>query len=237
MNNIRNVFSLLLNRILNKSNLNKFLIIFMVGFVSRVLVGYFYNVNIYLYFLSSVSIMYYVCMSTFIVLVYEFINSFDFNIIASFRFLIIKEGLKVFYYNGLNNKMFMNSNVNEIKPYGKTGVGYKGSFSHPPVKSSPLSNSPITPTNINEMKPTREIKFREKASSSLRPINFNRPATSQKPSAKDLAFQERNKNIIKYKDEFKEFYTTYRESIKLSDSELESLSIRMAIEEEKGRDN
>jgi len=223
-----------LSRIFNKSNFKKILILFIVGFVSRVLVGYLYNINVYLYFLCPISNMYYIYMSTFMVLAYEFVNTFYFNIIPSFRFLIIKESIKVFYSNGLNNKLFMDSNANEIKPYGKTGLGDKSSSSHRPMKSSPLSNTPITPTNINEMKPTREIRYSGKTNSSLRPVNFNHLATSQEASAQDLAFQERNKKILRYKDEFKEFYTTYRESIKLSDYELESLSIKMAIENEKG---
>lgn len=65
-------------------------------------------------------------------------------------------------------------------------------------------------------------------------MNFNDSVTSKKASAKDLAFQERNNNIIRYKDEFKVFYTAYRESIKLSDYQLENLSIQVAIENEKG---
>ncbi len=36
-NNIRNILSVLLNRVFNKFNFNKFIVIFVVGFVSRVL--------------------------------------------------------------------------------------------------------------------------------------------------------------------------------------------------------
>lgn len=46
-NNIKNVFNVLLSRTFNKSNFNKFLIIFIVGFISRGLVGYFYSINVY----------------------------------------------------------------------------------------------------------------------------------------------------------------------------------------------
>ncbi len=230
-NNKRNVFSALRRKSLNKANLNKILILFMVGFVSRVLVGYIYNANAYLGFLSYVPIIYYIFMFT-LVLAYEFVNCFDYNI--PYIFLRIKEAIKVLHYNSLNNKLFMNSKVNEIKPYGKTILGYKGNSSYRPVKSSPLSNTPITPANISEIKPTQEIKFSSKTNSSLRLVNFNDSVTSQKASAKDLAFQERDSNIIRYKNEFKEFYTAYRESIKLSDYQLESLSIQVAIENEKG---
>jgi hypothetical protein len=86
-NNKRNVFSVLLNRIINKSNFNKVLIIFSVGFVSRVLVGCFFNVNVFLDYLSYVSIFYYIFMSAFIVLVHEFEHYFNFNIVPLFSFV------------------------------------------------------------------------------------------------------------------------------------------------------
>ena len=69
----------LLSRICNKSNLSKFLIIFIVGFVSRFLVNYFYCVNVCLDFLTTVSILYYICMSAFVILIHEFVNYFNFN--------------------------------------------------------------------------------------------------------------------------------------------------------------
>src|SRR5271168_5124316 len=78
-NNVINVFNVLLSRIFNKSNFNKFLIIFIVGFVFRVLVGYLNNINVYLDYLSFVSILYYIFMYTFIVLVYEFVDYFSFS--------------------------------------------------------------------------------------------------------------------------------------------------------------
>jgi hypothetical protein len=85
-NNKRNMFSVL-NRIFNKSNFNKILIIFIVGFVSRIFVGYLYNINVYLDYLCLVSILYYICMSAFIVLVHEFVDYFHFNIVPSFSFI------------------------------------------------------------------------------------------------------------------------------------------------------
>ena len=71
MKNIRNMFNGL-----NKFNLNKFLIIFMVGFVSRILVGYFYN-NVYLDFFNTVSLLNSTCMSAFIVLIQGFVHYFN----------------------------------------------------------------------------------------------------------------------------------------------------------------
>jgi hypothetical protein len=47
-------------------------------------------------------------------------------------------------------------------------------------------------------------------------------------SSQDLAFQEKEKTINKYKKEFKEFYTINRESIKLTTDDLEKLTIKVA---------
>jgi hypothetical protein len=77
----------LLSRVCNKSNLSKFLIIFVVGFVSRFLVSYLYSINVHLDFLTTVSILYYISMSAFIILVHEFVNYFNLNIIPSFSFI------------------------------------------------------------------------------------------------------------------------------------------------------
>jgi len=76
-NNAKNNFSILLSRIFNKYNFNKVLIIFIVGFVSRVLIGYFYSANVYLD---------YICMSASIILVHEFVGYFNLNIIPSLDF-------------------------------------------------------------------------------------------------------------------------------------------------------
>jgi hypothetical protein len=262
-NNKRNMFSVL-NKNFNKSNFNKFLIIFIVGFVSRILVGYLYNINVYLYFLSSVSLLYYTCMSAFIVLVYEFFNYFGFSFssiiytsfvkfvgyivrmfdLRNFRIFSIRLGdIKLSsMIKGANNNTIDSTSIkifsvsdrnNELS--GKTILGEKACSRYRPVRSSPLSNDPITPTNINEMKPIRETLFSGKTNSSLCPMKVNHSATSQEVSGVDLAFQERNNNILRYKNEFKKFYTTYRESIKLSDYELESLSIKIALENDIGR--
>ena len=52
MNNIINIFGVVFKIIFNKSNFIKFLIIFSVGFVSRVLVGYFLSIDICLDYLN-----------------------------------------------------------------------------------------------------------------------------------------------------------------------------------------
>jgi hypothetical protein len=268
-NNKRNVFSVLLNRIINKSNFNKVLIIFSVGFVSRVLVGCFFNVNVFLDYFNFIYILYYIFFSVFIVLVHEFVDYFSFSFssiiytsfvefigyivrmfgLMNFRIFSIRLGdIKLSIIKGASNRTLNSKSIkiysvldrnNEIKFYGKTILGEKACSRYRPVISSPLSNSPITPTNIGvqlEMNPIREIKFSGKTNSSLPSASFNHSATSQKVSAGDLAYQEKNNNIIRYKEEFKVFYTTYRESIKLSDYELESLSIKIAEAYHKGED-
>lgn len=46
--------------------------------------------------------------------------------------------------------------------------------------------------------------------------------------SQDLAFQEKEKIINRYKEEFKEFCTTNRESIKLTTDDIEKLTIKVA---------
>jgi len=81
---IKNKLPILLGRILTKPNLNKIIIIFIAGFISRVLIVYFYNVNVFFEYLNIISILYYSFMSFFIVIVHEVINYFEFNIIPAF---------------------------------------------------------------------------------------------------------------------------------------------------------
>lgn len=76
--------SKLLNRIFTKANLNKFIIIFTVGFISRAVVCYIYNINVYSDFLHNISLIYYFFFSIFTVLVHEFVVYTDFNIIPSY---------------------------------------------------------------------------------------------------------------------------------------------------------
>jgi hypothetical protein len=266
MKNKINVFSIL-SRIFNKSNFGKVVILFIVGFASRLFINNIYN-NVFLDYFSYISILYYIFFSVFIVLVHEFVDylsfSFSFSSIIytsfvefigyivrmfglmNFRIFSIRLGdIKISsIIKGASNRTLNSKSIkiysvlernNEIKLSGKTILGEKAYSRYRPVKSSPLSNSPVTPTNINEMNPIRETIISGKTNFSLPSVSFNHSATSQIVSAGDLAFQERNNDILKYKEEFKEFYTTYRESIKLSDYELESLSIKIAIENDQGR--
>ena len=272
-NNIRNIFSVLLSRIINKPVFGKVVIIFIVGFASRLFINNININNIFLDYFNYISILYYILFSVFIVLVHEFVDYFSFSFssiiytsfvefigyivrmfgLMNFRVFSIRLGdiklssvikgasnrtlnsksIKIYSVLDRNNEIKLSGN--EIKLSGKTILGEKAYYRYRPVKSSPLSNSPITPTNINEINPIRETIFSGKTNLSLPSVSFNHLATSQIVSAGDLAFQEINNDIIRYKDEFKVFYTTYRESIKLSDYELESLSLKIAIENDQGR--
>jgi hypothetical protein len=117
--NILNLFT----RLFNRSNLTKILIIFIIGFIFRILINYIYGVNIYLDLLSPALILYYICISPFLLLVHELIIYIDFKIFSNikleeFKISSIKRLLKGFnfeYFN--NNKMYIDSSVNEIKPY------------------------------------------------------------------------------------------------------------------------
>jgi hypothetical protein len=99
------------SRICNKSNLSKLLIIFIVGFVSRLLVNYFYSINLHLDLLTTVSILYYISMSAFIILVHEFVNYFNLNIIPSFsfiyKFIVNTTGYIIKLLISMNTRIFL----------------------------------------------------------------------------------------------------------------------------------
>ena len=92
MRKIINKFSFpgLLSRILNKQNINKILIVFIVGLTSRILVNCIYNVNVFTDYFNTISIIYYMLMSIFIVLIHEIVTLFDINIIPYSAFNNIK---------------------------------------------------------------------------------------------------------------------------------------------------
>jgi hypothetical protein len=117
MRKIKNKFSFfdLLSRIFNKLNLNKFLIIFIVGFTSRLFINYIYNVNVFIEYFSKVSIIYYVLMSMFIVLIQEIITYFDINIIPYYLFNYITNLSLYLYTTFINMKNIMSISYNSFK--------------------------------------------------------------------------------------------------------------------------
>src|SRR6202041_1016442 len=74
-------FTSLCNRIFNRLNLSKVLVIFMVGFVTRVLINYVYDFNVFVDYLNTISLTYYGMMSIFIVLVNELFTYFDLKLL------------------------------------------------------------------------------------------------------------------------------------------------------------
>jgi len=82
MNNKRFYFSKLLRIILNKSNMNKMLIIFILGFITRIFINYIYNVNIFRDYLDTISIIYNILIHIHIVLIYDIISHFNFNVFS-----------------------------------------------------------------------------------------------------------------------------------------------------------
>lgn len=103
-------------RIFTKSNLNKAIIIFIIGFISRIGVNYIYDINVYLEYLNIVSFIYYIWMSLFIVLIHELIIFFDINIIPSFIYdfcsLIIKHISIVWSYI---SRIYLNIKIVDIR--------------------------------------------------------------------------------------------------------------------------
>jgi hypothetical protein len=72
---IQNKLPILLGKIYTKPNFNKILIIFIVGFISRILINYIYNVNIFVDFFNKIFVTY-LSFSMFIILVNEIFDYF-----------------------------------------------------------------------------------------------------------------------------------------------------------------
>ena len=70
-----------LKRNINRLTLSKVLVIFVVGLVSRVLVNNFWDVNVFVDYLNTISLTYYGFMSIFVVLVNELYSYIDIKII------------------------------------------------------------------------------------------------------------------------------------------------------------
>ncbi len=77
-------FPNLLAKIFNKSNINRAIIIFIIGFISRILVCHIYGINVYSEYLNEVSLTYYGLMAVFVVTISEIVSYFELNIIPSF---------------------------------------------------------------------------------------------------------------------------------------------------------
>lgn len=98
----------LLVRIFNKLNLTKVIIIFIVGFSTRIFIAHVYSINVFTDYLNNISIIYYIFFSIFIVLVHELVHYFNLNIIPSFL-----------YINGMTGN---NNNITNIINKGKSRI-------------------------------------------------------------------------------------------------------------------
>ncbi len=85
--------------IFNKRNLVKIFTIFIVGFISRIFINYFFDVNVFTYCFSFISITYYFCMATFVVAVNHLVEVFDFSHLVNFlSFESIKPFIQFIYH-------------------------------------------------------------------------------------------------------------------------------------------
>ena len=64
----------LFGRVFTRSNMVKMFIIFTFGFVSRLFVNGYFNLSVFGDLLDPISLVYYACMSLFIVMVHEYVN-------------------------------------------------------------------------------------------------------------------------------------------------------------------
>lgn len=94
----------IISKIFNRSNLNKAVIIFTFGLISRIFILNFFKINVFTDYLHYISLSYYSIFSLFIVLIHEVVNYFNINIIPGF--------VSGFYSHLLN---LFNININILK--------------------------------------------------------------------------------------------------------------------------
>jgi len=73
---IQNKLPILLGRIFTKPNLNKIIIIFIVGFISRIFINYMFNINIFSGYLYQISGIYYFIFAWVNLIIHDFLNYF-----------------------------------------------------------------------------------------------------------------------------------------------------------------
>jgi len=66
-------------KIFNKKSIIKIFIIFIVGFVIRIIVNYAYNINVFIDYTNIISIIYYYFMALFVVVINEITTQFPFS--------------------------------------------------------------------------------------------------------------------------------------------------------------
>src|SRR5277367_3263335 len=84
-------YSGFLSKVFTKKNANKAIIVFLVGFISRIFINNFYNVNVFSDYLNTISFAYYSGMSLFIVFIHEVVIYFNLNVLPNFSFSSIEK--------------------------------------------------------------------------------------------------------------------------------------------------
>jgi hypothetical protein len=131
-------------KIFNKKSIIKIFIIFIVGFIIRIIVNYVYNINVFIDYTNIISIIYYYFMALFVVTINEVISQFQFPLSSffSYVFSVIKEfpfvnldDLKLSFLRKTINKFIYGSNKICLGPDN-------------PVKDNYLKSNIDTPINL-----------------------------------------------------------------------------------------
>jgi len=131
-------------KIFNKKSIIKIFIIFIVGFIIRIIVNYVYNINVFIDYTNIISIIYYYFMALFVVTINEVISQFQFPLSSffSYVFSVIKkfpfvnlDDLKLSFLRKTINKFIYGSNKICLGPDN-------------PVKDNYLKSNIDTPINL-----------------------------------------------------------------------------------------
>nr|QJQ35265.1 hypothetical protein [Fusarium lactis] len=127
------ICKLFFNKLFLPTNLSKIIVIFSVGLLSRYLINEYMGVNVFMEYLSFISITFYSLFATFVVFINELFSFFNINIIPNFlinilnstgiilEFLVVKPF--IFIYSNLWGKYYGGS---FIRNNSNTGVAPEG---------------------------------------------------------------------------------------------------------------
>lgn len=82
--NMKNFFIVFLPRVFTRVNISKVLVIFLVGFLCRVFINSYWDINVFVEYLSIVSIAFYSYMAGFVVFINELFSFFNISIIPRY---------------------------------------------------------------------------------------------------------------------------------------------------------
>jgi len=129
-------------KIFNKKYIIKIFIIFIVGFIIRIIVNYVYNINVFIDYTNMISIIYYYFMALFVVTINEVIYQFSISFSFSYVFSVVKkfpfinlDDLKLSFLRKTINKFIYGSNKMYLGPDN-------------PVKDNCLKSNIDTPINL-----------------------------------------------------------------------------------------